>query len=229
MGPEATPGTGARHRQSAPGRRQFATRTWRRGAAQKRVLVVESQPEVAVLLRMLFEQSGRWRVLGQTVDGPGGRATARSKRSSSGTCRFRGALGAARRRAPIRFFAPETCARAGLAGRLVHDFRRTAVRNLERAGVPRSVAMKMVGHKTEAIYRRYAPRRRGGPAGGGREAGGPARRDRRGATHRRADRRGEDGHGTDTNPVAAPPAAPYVSRCVGTEKRGGAGRNRTDA
>lgn len=33
---------------------------------------------------------------------------------------------------------------------------RTAVRNLERAGVPRSQAMKPVGHKTEAIYRRYA-------------------------------------------------------------------------
>jgi len=30
------------------------------------------------------------------------------------------------------------------------------VRNPERSGVPRSVAMKMVGHKTEAIYRRYA-------------------------------------------------------------------------
>jgi integrase len=48
------------------------------------------------------------------------------------------------------------CAKAGVPGRIPHDFRRTAVRNLERAGVPRSVAMKMVGHKTEAIYRRYA-------------------------------------------------------------------------
>jgi integrase len=37
-----------------------------------------------------------------------------------------------------------------------HDFRRTAVRNLERSGVPRSAVMAMVGHKTESIYRRYA-------------------------------------------------------------------------
>ncbi len=48
------------------------------------------------------------------------------------------------------------CTAAGLADRIPHDFRRTAVRNLERAGVPRSTAMKMVGHKTESIYRRYA-------------------------------------------------------------------------
>ena len=48
------------------------------------------------------------------------------------------------------------CRRAGVVGMVPHDFRRTAVRNLERAGVPRSVAMKLVGHKTEAIYRRYA-------------------------------------------------------------------------
>jgi integrase len=38
----------------------------------------------------------------------------------------------------------------------MHDFRRTAVRNLERAGVSRSAGMKLTGHKTEAIYRRYA-------------------------------------------------------------------------
>jgi integrase len=48
------------------------------------------------------------------------------------------------------------CKAAGLPGRILHDFRRTAVRNLERAGVPRSSAMAMVGHKTESIYRRYA-------------------------------------------------------------------------
>lgn len=48
------------------------------------------------------------------------------------------------------------CKAAGIPDRIPHDFRRTAVRNLERAGVPRSTAMKMVGHKTESIYRRYA-------------------------------------------------------------------------
>jgi integrase len=48
------------------------------------------------------------------------------------------------------------CRKAGVPGRIPHDFRRTAIRNLERAGVPRSTAMRMVGHRTEAIYRRYA-------------------------------------------------------------------------
>jgi len=48
------------------------------------------------------------------------------------------------------------CSLAGVPDRLAHDLRRTAVRNLERAGVARSAAMKTTGHKTESIYRRYA-------------------------------------------------------------------------
>ena len=48
------------------------------------------------------------------------------------------------------------CIKAGIPGRIPHDLRRTAIRNLERSGVPRSAAMKMVGHKTESVYRRYA-------------------------------------------------------------------------
>ena len=38
---------------------------------------------------------------------------------------------------------------------IAHDLRRTPERNLERAGISRSVSMSFTGHKTEAVYRQH--------------------------------------------------------------------------
>jgi integrase len=46
-------------------------------------------------------------------------------------------------------------ASAGLPGAILHDLRRSMVRAMDRAGVPRSVAMSITGHRSEAVYRQY--------------------------------------------------------------------------
>jgi hypothetical protein len=41
-------------------------------------------------------------------------------------------------------------------GRIFHDLRRTAARNVVSAGVRPQGAMKITGHRTDAMFRRYA-------------------------------------------------------------------------
>jgi integrase len=47
------------------------------------------------------------------------------------------------------------CRHVGFPNLLLHDFRRSAARNLTKAGVTEQIAMKILGHATNSMFRRY--------------------------------------------------------------------------
>lgn len=64
-----------------------------------------------------------------------------------------------RRGKPVQYFRDAwqaACKKAGVPGRIFHDFRRTAYRNMLAAGVDPLTAMTVCGHKTLSMAKRYA-------------------------------------------------------------------------
>jgi integrase len=47
------------------------------------------------------------------------------------------------------------CSKAGMPNLLVHDLRRSAVRNFDKNGVSQIIGMMISGHKTVSVYKRY--------------------------------------------------------------------------
>jgi integrase len=96
---------------------------------------------------------------------------------------------------PVKDFAKtwrKACINAGVPGLLFHDLRRTAARNLRRAGLAETLIMKIGGWRTPSVFHRYAITNRQDMAAGMRQYEAD-----------KARREAEFGHSTGTNDDSA--------------------------
>jgi integrase len=113
-----------------------------------------------IVLRLELSKNGEPRVLplvGELADLVERRWTAREHESVGGTTALSPFV-FHRSGQPVGGFRKawaSACDAAGVDGTLFHDLRRSAVRNMDRAGISQSVAMAISGHKTASVYRRY--------------------------------------------------------------------------
>lgn len=131
---------------------------WRKGEIVG--LRWESVDRKAKEVRLPSSKNGRGRVLpleGALVALVERRWTAREFRTAEGITALSDFVFHARGHAVVDFKRSwaTACRLAEVPGRLFHDLRRTAVRNMVRAGVPQSVAMEISGHRTISMFLRY--------------------------------------------------------------------------
>lgn len=105
-----------------------------------------------VTLRSTETKSGHARVV-PIIDGDRRRWLEWAQSESNGCERVFNRFGQ-----PIKDFrwaSTEACKVAAVPNLKFHDLRRTAVRNMRRAGVPQVVRMRITGHRTDSMERRY--------------------------------------------------------------------------
>jgi len=131
---------------------------WRRGEIV--TLTWEAVDRMAREVRLQTSKNGQGRVLpldGDLWDLIERRWGARTIQRKDGTTKLSEFVFHRSGEPVVDFRKPwkDACKKAKIPGRLFHDLRRTAVRNMIRAGVPQSVAMSISGHKTVSMFLRY--------------------------------------------------------------------------